>query len=182
MHQAYESFVIEVGVYGNTLSLPFADYGTLSTKNTWFRSLWESSRHFDVKIAIRSDSHLGPVRTNDRSLIECFRNDGFEGESLQRLSRVLHYKQIIHLSDIVLCDGTTIDKSTLGRHRAESTYVFPKESPTRTDFALFDLAITWISSPTLSLPQPLGEFTSQGHLVREWFSSLDGSHLANWDG
>ena len=178
MHQAYEALVIEVGAYGNTLSLPFAEYGALGTKNTWFRSLWESSQHFDVGIAISANCHLSPVRVNDRSLIECFREDGFEGESLSKLSRVLHFKRLVHLSDIVLCDGTTIDKTMLGRYRACSRYTFPKEKPTRTDFAFFDMAIKWISSPTLSLHHPLGDFISQGHLIRRWRSSPDGRFLS----
>ena len=39
MIQAYEAFLMEVGVYGNGFAKDFETYGILATEWTWFRSL-----------------------------------------------------------------------------------------------------------------------------------------------
>ena len=54
------------------------------------------------------------MREGDRSLMEAFVRAGFKGKKLQRLGRMKNSKHVLHVSDLVKCDGVTIDKGLLG--------------------------------------------------------------------
>jgi len=41
MKQAYEAFLVEVGLSGNVLTRNFVLLGGLAAKGTWFHNLWE---------------------------------------------------------------------------------------------------------------------------------------------
>ena len=41
LQQAYEAFLIEVGLYGDVFTRDFKDWGILATDGTWFKNFWE---------------------------------------------------------------------------------------------------------------------------------------------
>ena len=72
MLQAYEAFLIEVGLYGDVLTRDFTRSGSLATDLTWFKKLWEYASHLKLAIILSDEFHLKPVREGDRSLMEAF--------------------------------------------------------------------------------------------------------------
>jgi hypothetical protein len=50
MRMGYESFMIEVGLYGNTMDYNFKSYSMLATNNTWFKNVWELVLYFNVSL------------------------------------------------------------------------------------------------------------------------------------
>jgi hypothetical protein len=58
----YESFVIEVGLYGNTMDYNFKRYSILATNNTWFKNIWELVLYFNVSLNFNEDFQLKPIR------------------------------------------------------------------------------------------------------------------------
>ena len=97
-------------------------------------------------------------------MMDAFVGAGFEGKELQRLGRMKNSKKVLHVSDIVKCDGETIDKGWLGNSVVgESTHMFPLEKPTRADVRLWDEAIMRICLPTFKFTRVLGPYLRLGH-------------------
>ena len=68
------------------------------------------------------------MHEGNRSLMEEFANIGFAHRKLKSLNTMRKYKQLIHLSDIVCCDGKTVDRNILAREPGlESSHGFPVE-------------------------------------------------------
>jgi hypothetical protein len=72
MMMGYESFMIEVGLYGNTMDYNFKRYSMLATNNTWFKNVWELVLYFNVSLNFNEDFQLKPIRLGDQSLMSKF--------------------------------------------------------------------------------------------------------------
>jgi hypothetical protein len=68
----YESFMVEVGVYGNTMSYKYKTHSMLGTNNTWYKNVWEFSHYFNIWLNLNGDLHLKPVREGVKSLMSEF--------------------------------------------------------------------------------------------------------------
>jgi hypothetical protein len=66
MMMGYESFMIEVGLYGNTMDYNFKRYSMLATNNTWFKNVWELVLYFNVSLNFNEDFQLKPIRRGNR--------------------------------------------------------------------------------------------------------------------
>ena len=178
MQQAWEAFLVEVGLYGDVLTLDFEAYGGLATDLTWFKTLWEYAARLRVGIYLAPDCQVQPVRQGDLSLMQSFRRVGFVKLELERLNRVRKFKCVLHLSDIVLCDGKSLDTRACGDAvMGHSAHDFPLEQPVRGDFALWDTAVGQLFGATGRLERPLGPYLREGHLFQHWFESSDGRLL-----
>ena len=51
MLMGYESFLMEIGMYGHTLAYDYTRFSELATNNTWFKNVWELMYDFRVKAA-----------------------------------------------------------------------------------------------------------------------------------
>ena len=90
------------------------------------------------------------------------------------MNRVWKFKCLIHLSDILKCDGQSLRDRVLGRDYFNSlTHKFPLKRPTRADFTLWDTAIHHITSPSLTYSPRLGHYIRKGRLQHHWYSSPD---------
>ncbi len=86
---------------------------------------------------------------------------GYHGKNLEALNIVRRYRNLIHVSDIVKCDGQSLDEFIISDSSELScTHTFPREQPTATDFCLWNKAIGKLCSGTTSLPYTL-------HLYRD---------------
>ncbi len=46
----YESFMIEVGLYGNMMDYDFKAYSVLATNGTWYKNVWELVHYFKIRL------------------------------------------------------------------------------------------------------------------------------------
>jgi hypothetical protein len=51
----YESFIIEVGLYGNTMGYKYKTHSILAMDKTWFKNVWESVTYFNVHLHFNED-------------------------------------------------------------------------------------------------------------------------------
>jgi hypothetical protein len=138
----YESFMIEVGLYGNTMDYDFKAYSVLATNGTWYKNVWELVHYFKIRLVFQSEYRLGPVRRGDKSLMSEFVKAGYTKADLLSLNIVRMHKMVIHLSDIVRCDGKTIKPSMLSAAAGMlDAHKFPLQRPTPTDMALWTTAL-----------------------------------------
>jgi hypothetical protein len=102
----------------------------------------------------------------------------FSGQDLAGLNVVRHYKKVIHLSCIVLCNGQTINKECLlPCVDVSNHHKVPLQQPTRSDFTLWATAIKRISSKFLVLPVPLSKYISSPYYDFIWTTNTDRSSL-----
>jgi len=97
----YESFMVEVGLYGNTMDHDYKIYSTLATNGTWYKNVWELVCFFKMRLAFQSKYRLGPVRHCDKSLMSEFVRVRYTKADLLWLNIARMHKMVIHLSDIV---------------------------------------------------------------------------------
>jgi len=90
------------------------------------------------------------------------------------------HKMVIHLSDIVRCDGKTIKQSMLSASVGMSeAHKFPVQRPTPTDMNLWTTALRQKSSEFYVLTVPLQEYTSLHHTKPTWRLSQNRDILHN---
>ena len=102
---AYENFVVEVGLYGDPFDWDYEWFNSLATEGMWMKNLWQLCQLLGVQIELDKQHHLCPVRVWDCSLISKFSRIGFSRKDLEVLKVVANHKCVVHLLDIVCCDG-----------------------------------------------------------------------------
>jgi hypothetical protein len=134
----YKSFMVEVGLYGNTMEYEFKTHSILATDNTWFKNVWELVSYFNVCLQFNADFHLKPIRQGDTSLMSEFIHiGGLSPTDLVSLNIMRMHKNVIHKSDIVLCDGKTIKAEMLTDLPGHSnSHKFPTQRPTPADLVI----------------------------------------------
>ncbi len=176
---AYDDFIMEVGLYGDPLSWEYINYGQLATQATWFSNLWQLCHTYQATVSInKSGRQITPICKNNRSIMSEFYRIGFRGNQLVGLNTVQKYKHFIHVSDMILCDGRTIDPFSLSDEQILSVqHVFSREEPTHANFSLRRSAISSLCEGTTGLPYALGPFVLPPHLEVYWYINLDSSIL-----
>ena len=149
----YESFIIEVGLYGNTMGYEYKTHSFLATDNTWFKNVWELVSYFNIRLHFNEDFQLKPIRQGDSSLMsEFIRFGDLSPTDLGSLNIMRMHKKVIHKSDIVLCDGQTIKADMLTGSPGHSDYhKFPTQHPSTADLTIWNTAIRRLSSAFLVL-------------------------------
>ena len=137
----------------------------MATNGTWYKNIWELVHYFKIRLAFQSEYRLGPVRRGDKSLMSEFVRAGYTKADLLSLNIVRMHKMVIHLSDILRCDGKTIKLSMLSASAGKSdAHKFPLQRPTPADMTLWTTALQRISSEFYLLTPPLQEYISIKHL------------------
>ncbi len=72
MMMGYESFMIEVGLYGNTMDNNYKRHSMLVTNNTLFKNIWELVSYYNVSLNFDEDYQLKPIRRGDKSQMSKF--------------------------------------------------------------------------------------------------------------
>jgi hypothetical protein len=57
----YESFMVEIGLYGNTINHDYMAYSILATNYTWYKNVWELVHYFNIRLAFQPEYRLGLV-------------------------------------------------------------------------------------------------------------------------
>ena len=58
----YESFIIEVDVYGDTMGYEYKTHSFLATDNIWFKNVWGLVSYFNICLHFNEDLQLKPIR------------------------------------------------------------------------------------------------------------------------
>ena len=177
LSMGYESFIMNVGMYGNTLDLDYKSFSRLAVNGTWFKNVWELLHEFNVSATFSNDYQISPAWIGDSSLMGEF-SKHYKGQDLIALNIFRMYKQVVHTSCIVLCNGHTIDKEFLTMTPGHSDgHKFPLQCPTISDWTLWKNALKRISSKYYTLSRQLGDFISSLHLPNKWMTTHDGHIL-----
>ena len=65
----YKSFIMDVGMYGNSFALDYGLYSILATDGTWFKNVWELLNEFRITASLGPEDKILPMRSGDRSLM-----------------------------------------------------------------------------------------------------------------
>jgi hypothetical protein len=173
----YELFLMDVGLYRNTLGYEYKCFAVLATDNTWFKNVWELLHDFNAHASFDEKYQLHPIRDGDHSLMELFSRH-YGGPNLASLNVFRQHKNIVHVSCIVLCDGQTIDPSFLSITRGNSNlHKVPLQYPTPQDHALWKSALKLISSTYYMFPTKLDNYINAPHRCFTWRTNENGTVL-----
>ncbi len=119
-----------------------------------------------------------PRTTGDNALMSEFIRVGYKQADLLSLNIVRMHKMVIHLSDIIMCDGKTIKRSMLLASAGHlEAYKFPVQQPTPMDMNIGMTALQMTSSKFNVLTLPLQEYISTTHSRPSWWLSQNGDIL-----
>ncbi len=103
---------------------------------------------------------------------------GYKRTDLLSLNIVRMYKMVIHLSDVVMCNGKTIKRSMLLANVGKlEAHKFSVQRLTPTDMNLWITALQTISSKFYILTLPLQEYISIKHSKPSWQLNHNGDIL-----
>ncbi len=150
---AHENFLMEVDLYGSPRRSGYADYGHLATEDTWFQNLWVLIDYFGMEVEIQDSNLIQGARMGDRSIVSKF--FCLDYQQLVALNIVWLFRNLLRVSDIVQCDGITLEKFViLDATEASQLHVFSREDPTPTDFRLWEEAMSSLCSDSQAFPTP----------------------------
>ena len=163
--------MIKVGVYGNMFALDWSRYKCLATQHTWYYNLWELCYRLGVTIELEKKHYLGPVREGDNSIIDAAVERGATEAQLEQINTVRKHLGMIHLSDLVLCDGKSLCGEVFETgwdEKSRSRLQFPREKPAPDDFNTWRSFVLSLTSDGETLTEPLGEYLKEPHTPNQW--------------
>ncbi len=152
------------------MSRNFTRLRNLAT-HSWLKLLWELIHHYQVKIEFPEDVSIPPLRQHDKILMEVIIKILPPSQWIA-FNRVRKFHQIYFVSQLTLCDGRTIHPCFLTNITTQqSTMTFPTERPTTNDFTLWNSTLRQLTSPSLTLPSPLGPFIRLPYTHTQWLTN-----------
>ena len=119
MMQAYEAFLIEVGLYGDTMQHSYKQYRGLATDGTWFKNLWQFLDELGITLETTSEVQLSPIREENFSLTGVIATGPFTEEEKASFNRCKNHKCVVRASYVVLCDGKAVEPSIMNNDTGE---------------------------------------------------------------
>jgi hypothetical protein len=167
---------METGLDGNIFTHNFAKLGCLAT-HSWMKILWEYLAYLDITFELSDRYEVPALRANDFSIMKRLSDLGWSAGRLVAANRVRKFKQVSRLSCVATCDGRYIRSDATSRTQGRSSRRWSIEMPTHRDFALWKQALQVISSSSLRIQHPLGQFVSLPHIHHEWTTDEEGELL-----
>ena len=65
MLHCYESFIVDIGLYGNVFSLEYDKWSHLATEGTWYKNFWEYSSTLGIEFRLHQEFHITGIRERD---------------------------------------------------------------------------------------------------------------------
>jgi hypothetical protein len=146
---------VEVGLYGNPFVWNYEKMRVHDTTRTLFQDTWEMVFHLGIHIQIQEPFHIGPVREGDSALMRLCAEVGFkEKHVLNALNVVRRFKTVLQESDLLCCNGRTIDWgfALLWEQELLTYNHFPKEDLRAKDFALWEMALRSLTGRRDAMP------------------------------
>ena len=150
----------------------------LATDETWFKNLWQFLAELGITLETAPEVQLAPIRENDFSLNNAIATGPFTEEEKVSFNRCKNHKCVVHVSDVISCDGKTVEPSILTDDPGESSkHKFPYENPTKKDYKVWRRGIEYVTSSTHQLQNRLGKYTKETHRKMRWSASNDCTKL-----
>ncbi len=174
---AFEDSWMETGLGGQIFLRSYEKLKTLAS-HSWMANLWHLLSHHEVSLEIDSSFDKPNIHEGDCTIMDAvIAVSIFDPNQLEQINQVRKYLKVHLLSDITCLDGCRIHPRALNRTPLDSLHHYPREQPTRPDFALWEHAIFSISSHSYNLSAALGSFLCPPPIVLRWFVSPDCLHL-----
>ena len=185
-----EALQLKIGCVGSPFAKNYDELHILATA-CWTKSLWERLHYY--KFRIHLNYPLLPLpRTCDALVVRFFWDEGYRGKQLQVLNRCRLALKLFFLSDIATACGRFINITLVlqpaPQDKSVSSFVFPNERPSQSDWRLWLEFWTAFAGPGWSLRHPLGNWKHPTHRRWDWFydarddllihSELDGGTIA----
>jgi len=165
-----EALQLEVGCAGCPFTENYDELHLLATP-CWTKSVWERLHYYKFGIHLAYPMIPFP-RKRDSLMVRLFWEAGYRDQQLQILNRCRLALKLLFLSDIATACGRFINTSLVLRpipqDKGMSSFIFPKEIPSRNDWRLWREFWTALSGPGWSLREPLGPWVSPTHRRWEW--------------
>ena len=165
-----EALQLEIGCRECPLSLDYNVYAHLVTPS-WMKAFWERLWHYKFRLHL-AYTELPLPRERDKTLMAIFLAEGYKGEELLQLNRCRVCLNLLFLSDMATANGRGLERVLLGpggEGWIGSSYVWPREVPTKKDWSLWVEFWTHYTKRGLVLPAPLGKWTGTTHRTWLWY-------------
>jgi hypothetical protein len=175
LSMAYGSFLIDLGLYRNSLGYNYDHFSILAKDNTWFKNVWELLNDFNVGATFGRDYQLHRICTDNQLLMALF-SLHYSGPDLASLNIYCQHKKVIQVSCIVMCDGRSINKTVLTMSSGHLDFLkCLLQYPTWADHTLWKETLKKVSSDYYIVPQQLGCFVNLPYKNFTWRTSDDGT-------
>ena len=122
-----------------------------------------------VKLEVDDKYHNKLVRQGDQSILDVTTEKGYRDKNLESINGLRKYLNLIHLSDLVKCDGRTFSEYLLGVSGwAATNMTFPKEQMIRNDKSLLRQILDSWTDVCNTLLKPPAEYVSPPHTKLYW--------------
>ena len=85
----------------------------VATKYTWYYNLSKLCDRLGIDLELDDTHRIKAVEQGDRPLVAVASERGHRGIILKIINVVCRHLKLIHLPDLVLCDGVTLCQETL---------------------------------------------------------------------
>ena len=132
--------------------------------------LWRSLRYYQVGIHIKYDDIPYP-RGKDQLVMEVIMASISSKAAVQSLNRCRCYLGALFLSDITTADGKYLEQFVFEQtaNSVKSTYKFPREEPTRSDWTRWRNFWTSYTTVGRRLHEELGKWKNPSHRTWRWY-------------
>jgi hypothetical protein len=118
------------------------------------------------------------IQKHERSFMSELFCLAYQKNDLVSLNIVCRFQNLLHVSNIMKCNGCTINDFVTSEYSEVSIHhTFPREEPTPADFRMWRDAFHQLCNGTTRLPYTLGHFLRQPHLPTVWYIDSTASRL-----
>ena len=169
MMASLEALQLEIGCSTNPLAEDYQTRGGLATA-CWMKAVWERLHFYKIELVL-SYNKIPLPRERDCEIVKIIILHEKSAEIQLSLNRVRMKLQAIFLSCITTFGGNQISNENLYPQEDESptsTYQFPKQAPTPTDWIRWRKFWHKVYPNNLLLPLPLGKWKMPSHKLWKW--------------
>ena len=136
--------------------------------------LWEFVRDHDIDLSHHYSPRMGPLRVNDRALMDILKEHDIPTAVSTSINRVRGYLEVFTLADITTGDGNKIRQCfQLGsKSDTKSLWDWHEERPSPLDFSRWKWAVTLLVDETKKLHTPLGKWIATPHHDWLWYYAM----------
>ena len=119
LQSSLEHHQLEIGSFTPIFQLLYSDFINL-TSPTWLTVLWEFVSDHNIDLSHHSSPRMGPLRTNNRALMDIFREHDINATVMTSINRVRGFLEVFTLADITTGNGNKIRQCFLRGSKSDT--------------------------------------------------------------